>query len=83
MQPLHDSRAFAPERGFERGSRHAVGREARHAPDPLVSAREHPFQQAARGVLVRDSPPGSGTGTFGTLLSDIAGQVEYIVGDFL
>jgi AcrR family transcriptional regulator len=34
-------------------------------------------------ILVRDSPPGSGTGTFGTLLSDIAGQVEYIVGDFL
>src|ERR1700761_483105 len=25
-------------------------------------------------ILVRDSPPGSGTGTFGTLLSDIAGQ---------
>ncbi len=34
-------------------------------------------------ILVRDSPPGSGTGTFGTLLSDIAGQVEYILGDFL
>ena len=34
-------------------------------------------------ILVRDSPPGSGTGTFGTLLSDIAGQVEYIVGDYL
>jgi AcrR family transcriptional regulator len=34
-------------------------------------------------ILVRDSPPGSGNGTFGTLLSDIAGQVEYIVGDFL
>jgi AcrR family transcriptional regulator len=34
-------------------------------------------------ILVRDSPPGSGTGTYGTLLSDIAGQVEYIVGDYL
>jgi AcrR family transcriptional regulator len=34
-------------------------------------------------ILVRDSPPGSGNGTFGTLLSDIAGQVEYIVGDYL
>ena len=34
-------------------------------------------------ILVRDSPPGSGTGTFGTLLSDIAGQVEYIVADYL
>jgi AcrR family transcriptional regulator len=34
-------------------------------------------------ILVRDSNPGSGTGTFGTLLSDIAGQVEYIVRDYL
>jgi AcrR family transcriptional regulator len=33
-------------------------------------------------ILVRDSP-GSGTGTYGTLLSDIAGQVEYILADFL
>jgi AcrR family transcriptional regulator len=34
-------------------------------------------------ILVRDSSPGSGTGTYGTLLSDIAGQVEYILADFL
>jgi AcrR family transcriptional regulator len=34
-------------------------------------------------ILVRDSNPGSGTGTFGTLLSDIANQVEYILADFL
>jgi len=34
-------------------------------------------------ILVRDSNPGSGTGTYGTMLSDIAGQVEYILGDFL
>ncbi len=34
-------------------------------------------------ILVRDSNPGSGTGTYGTLLSDIAGQVEYILADFL
>jgi AcrR family transcriptional regulator len=34
-------------------------------------------------ILVRDSHPGSGTGTYGTLLSDIAGQVEYIVADYL
>jgi AcrR family transcriptional regulator len=34
-------------------------------------------------ILVRDSHPGSGTGTFATLLSDIAGQVEYIVRDYL
>jgi AcrR family transcriptional regulator len=34
-------------------------------------------------ILVRDSNPGSGTGTFATLLSDIAGQVEYIVRDYL
>ena len=33
-------------------------------------------------ILVRDSQPGSG-GTYGTLLSDIAGQVEYIMADFL
>jgi AcrR family transcriptional regulator len=33
-------------------------------------------------ILVRDSNPGSG-GTYGTLLSDIAGQVEYIMADFL
>jgi hypothetical protein len=32
---------------------------------------------------VRDSNPGSGTGTYGTLLSDIAGQVEYILAEFL
>ncbi|MBV9379462.1 MAG: TetR/AcrR family transcriptional regulator [Streptosporangiaceae bacterium] len=32
-------------------------------------------------ILVRDSNPASGT--FGTLLSDIAGQVEYILADFL
>ena len=34
-------------------------------------------------ILVRDSNPGSGTGTYGTMLSDIAGQVEYILADFL
>jgi AcrR family transcriptional regulator len=34
-------------------------------------------------ILVRDSPPGSGGGTFATLLSDIAAQVEYILADFL
>jgi len=34
-------------------------------------------------ILVRDSNPGSGSGTYGTLLSDIAGQVEYIMADFL
>src|SRR6476646_1248850 len=33
-------------------------------------------------ILVRDSNPGSGAGTYGTLLSDIAGQVEYILADF-
>jgi AcrR family transcriptional regulator len=32
-------------------------------------------------ILVRDSNPGAGT--FGTLLSDIATQVEYIMADFL
>ncbi len=34
-------------------------------------------------ILVRDSNPGSGGGTYGTLLSDIAGQVEYIMAEFL
>jgi AcrR family transcriptional regulator len=34
-------------------------------------------------ILVRDSNPGSSTGTYGTLLSDIAVQVEYIMADFL
>ena len=34
-------------------------------------------------ILVRDSSPGATTGTYGTLLSDIAGQVEYIMVDFL
>jgi AcrR family transcriptional regulator len=34
-------------------------------------------------ILVRDSSPGSGSGTYGTLLSDIAVQVEYIMADFL
>jgi AcrR family transcriptional regulator len=34
-------------------------------------------------ILVRDSSPGSGGGTYGTLLADIAGQVEYIMADFL
>jgi AcrR family transcriptional regulator len=34
-------------------------------------------------ILVRDSSPGPGSGTYGTLLSDIAGQVEYILADFL
>jgi AcrR family transcriptional regulator len=32
-------------------------------------------------ILVRDSNPGGGT--YGTLLSDIAGQVEYIMAEFL
>ena len=33
-------------------------------------------------ILVRDSNPGSGTGTYGTLLSDIAGQdVLHLAGD--
>jgi AcrR family transcriptional regulator len=34
-------------------------------------------------ILVRDSSPGTSSGTYGTLLSDIAGQVEYIMADFL
>jgi AcrR family transcriptional regulator len=34
-------------------------------------------------ILVRDSPPTSGTGTFASLISDIASQVEYILGDVL
>jgi AcrR family transcriptional regulator len=34
-------------------------------------------------ILVRDSSPASGNGTYGTLLSDIAAQVEYIMADFL
>jgi AcrR family transcriptional regulator len=34
-------------------------------------------------ILVRDSNPGSGAGTYGTLLADIAGQVEFIMADFL
>jgi AcrR family transcriptional regulator len=33
-------------------------------------------------ILVRDSHPASGTGTFGSLISDIASQVEYILSDF-
>jgi len=32
-------------------------------------------------ILVRDSSPTSGSGTFASLISDIAGQVEYILGD--
>jgi AcrR family transcriptional regulator len=34
-------------------------------------------------ILVRDSSPASGSGTFASLLSDIASQVEYILGDVL
>jgi len=34
-------------------------------------------------ILVRDSPPASGSGTFGTLLSDIASQVDSIMAAFL
>jgi AcrR family transcriptional regulator len=34
-------------------------------------------------ILVRDSSPAAGGGTYGTLLADIAGQVEYIMADFL
>jgi AcrR family transcriptional regulator len=35
-------------------------------------------------ILVRDSPPaGSGAGTFGSLIADIAGQVEYTLRDVL
>ncbi len=34
-------------------------------------------------ILVRDSNPASGSGTFASLLSDIASQVEYILGDVL
>jgi len=34
-------------------------------------------------ILVRDSPPASGSGTFGTLLSDIASQVDNIMAAFL
>ena len=32
-------------------------------------------------ILVRDSNPTSGSGTFASLISDIASQVEYILGD--
>ena len=34
-------------------------------------------------ILVRDSSPGAGSGTYGTLLADIAGQVDSIMADFL
>ena len=34
-------------------------------------------------ILVRDSHPASGSGTFGSLISDIASQVEYILADVL
>ncbi|MHB1432021.1 MAG: TetR family transcriptional regulator [Streptosporangiaceae bacterium] len=34
-------------------------------------------------ILVRDSHPASGSGTFGSLISDMAGQVEYILADVL
>ncbi len=34
-------------------------------------------------ILVRDSNPSSGSGTFASLISDIANQVEYILGDVL
>jgi len=34
-------------------------------------------------ILVRDSNPSSGSGTFASLISDIASQVEYILGDYL
>ena len=34
-------------------------------------------------ILVRDSHPASGSGTFASLISDIASQVEYILADFL
>jgi AcrR family transcriptional regulator len=34
-------------------------------------------------ILVRDSNPTSGSGTFAGLISDIASQVEYILGDVL
>jgi AcrR family transcriptional regulator len=34
-------------------------------------------------ILVRDSPPTSGSGTFASLISDIASQVEYILADVL
>jgi AcrR family transcriptional regulator len=34
-------------------------------------------------ILVRDSSTGPGSGTYGTLLADIAGQVEFIMADFL
>jgi AcrR family transcriptional regulator len=34
-------------------------------------------------ILVRDSPPASGSGTFASLISDIASQVEYTLGDVL
>jgi AcrR family transcriptional regulator len=34
-------------------------------------------------ILVRDSPPTSGSGTFASLISDIASQVEYLLADVL
>jgi AcrR family transcriptional regulator len=34
-------------------------------------------------ILVRDSPPTSGSGTFASLISDIASQVEHILADVL
>ncbi|MGO9080012.1 MAG: TetR/AcrR family transcriptional regulator [Streptosporangiaceae bacterium] len=34
-------------------------------------------------ILVRDSNPASGSGTFASLISDVASQVEYILADML
>jgi AcrR family transcriptional regulator len=34
-------------------------------------------------ILVRDSNPSAGSGTYASLISDIAGQVEYLLGDVL
>src|ERR1700761_6381940 len=45
----------------------------------------HYIEENADGfrILVRDSSPGAGGGTYGTLLADIAGQVEFIMADLL
>src|ERR1700748_1956322 len=61
-----------------------AGEHTREEFEGAASALLREIEHNADGfrILVRDSHPASGAGTFGSLISDIASQVEYILGDF-
>jgi len=71
------------ERLLDMVTKSLVGGHPRQKIERAAMALLEYIEDSSKGfrILVRDSHAASATGTFASLLSDIAGQVEYILGD--